>query len=121
MFKMELQWKEVSLDLEKVDTKLKADYPSNYKGNQAHSVLELWFENEPSELEKADILAYWEALDEESDEASSYRSQADVKEAQEALKAGLIAKSWDQMSAVERKAMMGMSVTKQELIDAELL
>ena len=121
MHKIELQWKEVSIDLEKVDAKLRADYPANYKGNQAHSVLELWFDQAPSEQEAADIAAYWESLDAESDEAQSYRSMDQILAAKAAVKAGLLAKSWDQMSQVERKSMMGMEVSKQELIDAELL
>lgn len=121
MYIIELEWKELNLDLEAIDAKLKVDYPLNYKGNQAHSKLELIFDAEPNQAEKDAILAYWEALDEQSAEAASYRSNSEISLAQAALKAGLLAKSWDQMSAIERKAMLNMPVSKQELIDAELL
>ena len=43
-----LEWKQFNIDLRAVDTKMKADYPGNYCGNQAHSCLELYFENECS-------------------------------------------------------------------------
>lgn len=121
MFKIELQWKEINIDLEKIDAKLKLDFPNNYKGNQAHSVLDLYFESELSSEEKESIVTYWESLDEESEEALSYRSASNIHLVKKTLKEGLLAKSWDQMSLIERKAMMGMDVSKQELIDAELL
>jgi hypothetical protein len=117
----QLQWKEFAVDLEAVDAKFRADYAGNYVGNQAHSVLELYFEGELTEQMHSDIDAYWNGLTDQSADAVSYRSAADVKAAIETMKAGLVAKTWDQMSALERKLVIGQSVSKAELITAELL
>lgn len=120
MYKLELQWKEFNLDLEAIDAKLRLDYP-NYTGNQAHSCLELWFSEEPSQEDKDAVMAYWDGLSSESDEATSYRSRQQIKDAKEALKEGLLSKEWSAMSQPERKLVLGMDVSKAELISAELL
>lgn len=78
MFKIELQWKEFSVNLPMLDQKLRAEHPE-YAGNQAHNILELWFTEEPSQEAKEEIVAYWEALDEESEEATSYKTQAQIE------------------------------------------
>jgi hypothetical protein len=80
MFSIKLQWKEFSVDLRGVDTKMRLDYPT-YIANQANSEFELYFESEPSEQEKTDIQAYWDALTDQSAEAQSYESQADIETA----------------------------------------
>lgn len=120
MYKLELQWKEYNLDLEAIDAKMRLDYP-DYTGNQAHSSLELWFSTEPSQEAKDAIMAYWDGLSNESDEAESYRSRQQIEDAKAALKQGLLAKDWNSMSQVERKAAIGMDVSKAELISAEIL
>lgn len=78
MYKLTLQWKEFNVDLRALDAQLRQDYAS-YVGNQAHNVLELWFSEEPSEQEKADIQAYWDGLVDQSAEAQSYQSAADIE------------------------------------------
>ncbi len=117
----QLQWKEFSVDLEAVDAKFKADYPGNYVGNQAHAVIELYFSGELTVEMEEDIDAYWDGLTIASADAVSYRSQADIKEALDTVKAGLVAKTWDAMSVLERKMVTNQNVTKAELIAAELL
>jgi len=78
MQKLELQWKQINIDLRAVDAKLRSEYPS-YKGNQAANCLELWFEEMPSQEDQDTIKAYWEALDESSSEAVSYKSEAQLE------------------------------------------
>ena len=121
MQSMKVSWKEFSVDLEAIDTHFRAEYPGNYCGNQAADMLELYFETELTEGMQADIEAYWEGIESNSAEAESYRSVSAIKDAIATLKAGLIAKSWDAMSAIERKLVVGQTVTKEELIAAELV
>lgn len=91
MFKIELQWKEFNIDLRALDAKMRLDYAS-YTGNQAYSILELWFSEELSQEDKDAIVAYWDGLTEESDEASSYESAADLEADRIAKKASAKAK-----------------------------
>lgn len=120
MFKMEMEWKEFNIDLEAIDAKLRQDEPL-YVGNQASNKLELFFSEEPSQESKDAIQAFVDGLDAQSPEAISYRSQQDIQQAIQALKQGIPAKSWNDMSAIERKIVMGVDVTKAELIAAQLL
>ena len=83
MYQMNLQWKEFNVDLQALDVSLRADYP-NYKGNQAHSVLELWFDEEPSQEDKDAINALWDALDPDDAMVESYQSAAQLKTAADA-------------------------------------
>src|SRR6185369_487645 len=120
MQKIELQWREFNVDLEAVDAKLRAEQPS-YKGNQAASCLELWFEELPSQEDQDVLVAWWDALTEESDEAVSYRSMAQIQEAIQTIKEGIPAKTWNTMITLERRLQMGLNVSKADLIAAELL
>jgi len=121
MQKLELQWKQISIDLETVDAKLRADHPDTYKGNQAAGILELWFSELPDQAAQDAIVAYWEALDASSPEALSYRSQTQITAAIQTLKEGIPAKTWNQMSALERRLQMGLAVSKADLIAAQVL
>lgn len=115
-----MQWKEFNIDLEALDKRLRIEEPL-YVGNQASDRLELFFSEEPSQASKDAIQAILDGLDEESAEVISYRSQQDIQQAIQNLKQGIPAKSWNDMSVIERKIVMGIDVTKAELIAAELL
>lgn len=79
MYKLELQWKEFNIDLPALDSQLRASYPS-YVGNQAYSVLELWFNEEPSQEDKDAIQALWDGIEDDQHAlAQSYTSQADIE------------------------------------------
>jgi hypothetical protein len=91
MYKIELQWKEFNVNLQKVNEAIPS-ICNSYAGNQANSVLELWFSEEPSDQEKADIQAYWDALTDQSAEAQSYKSAADIETERLAKKASAEAK-----------------------------
>lgn len=120
MKKIEVQWKEFNVDLEAIDAKLKTDYPE-YVGNQAHNILELWFEDSVSDEDMQAAADYVNALEEDSDEATSYRSVSQIKDALEAMKAAIPAKTWASMSVAERGLLIGLIPTKAQLIEAELL
>lgn len=82
MKKIELKWKDFNINLSLINNKIKLDYPS-YKGNQAYSLLELWFD-EVSDEEVEAIKSYWDSITEGSEEATSYKSGEQViQEAQE--------------------------------------
>lgn len=109
MYKIELQWKEFKVSLVNLEKHLRENFQT-YVGNQASSKLELFFSEEPLQEDKDYIADYWESLD-----GSDYVSESEVKQAIEALKAGLITKSWDQMSVAERKIVVGQIPTNEEL------
>lgn len=85
MTKIELQWKEFNINLSQLDKELKEAYPS-YVGNQAYSILELWFDGDISEEQKLEIEEMWTNISEESVHATSYKSKAQIQEEQESKK-----------------------------------
>jgi hypothetical protein len=87
MFKLELEWKSFNLNLASIESWMKANAGPSYCGNQAHSKLELWFTEEPSQEAKDAILAHWEGLTEESPEASGYVSKEAIASDMAAKKA----------------------------------
>jgi len=86
-YSIELEWKEFNVCLETVHAWMQANAGEHYRGSSADSKLRLHFVEEPSQEVKDDVAAYWEALDEESDEAANYMSAADRAAEVEAKKA----------------------------------
>lgn len=123
MYKIELQWKEFNINLPIFEAQMKVAYEAiGYTGNQTNLGLELWFSEEPSAQIKEEIKDMWEAINEESQLAISYKSAAQIKADAEALEAAIvilkqdaIAKTWNQLSAVQRKALMGLPITQAEI------
>jgi hypothetical protein len=116
MYIIRLQWKEFNVSLANLEDHLRANY-STYVGSNANSVLDLGFSEEPSQEEKDGIMDHWESLD-----GSDYKTieevvaeENELKEAINTAKAGLISKSWDEMSETERKIVMNMEVTRAEM------
>lgn len=114
MYSMKFDWKSHPINLSAVDQLLRSIYPA-YVGDSADSALTLWFSEEPSEEDKVAIIAYWEGISEASNEAISYRSQSNIQAQIDLLKAGLVNKTWDAMSPIERKLVMGMTFEVAEL------
>lgn len=85
MYAITMEWKEFNVSLSAIDAELRAEYPE-YAGNQANSVLELWFNEEPSQEDKDAVQAYWDAIESDSSQAVAYQSAADESEAREAIK-----------------------------------
>ena len=114
MNSVRLSWHNHNVDLQAVETYIKANFP-NCVGNSADSTLTFWFTNALSDEQVSAIETYWMSLDEVSVEATSYFSNEAIIEATNALRAGLISKSWDSMSVAEKKLVLGQSPTKSEL------
>lgn len=70
---------------------------------------------------KEDVEAIYEAITETSPEVASYRTTQQIANAIQTLKEGIPAKTWNQMTVVERRLQMGLNVTKEELIAAGVL
>ena len=107
MYKLELQWKDFSIDLEALDAQMHKDY-EHYSCNQAQSVLELWFTEEISEEDKSAIQDMWDKLKKNSKLAKSYQSQADIDAEKEAAKKAAKAKLIDLgLTEDDLKALLG--------------
>ena len=75
MFTLDLNWKTFNISLPKLREWIDANVSAPCVGISANSKLQVHFESEPSDAEKSAIFTYWEALDEESEEAQSYKSR----------------------------------------------
>lgn len=101
MFKMELQWKEHKISLQLLEGEMRKN-PS-YVGNQAHSVLELYFSEEPSEEQKEEILAFYDSMVE-----IDYKSKEQIESEKEAKKEAAMAKLQTLgLTLDELKALLG--------------
>jgi hypothetical protein len=116
VFTIQKEWKEFNISIPNLQTELKANYPQ-YVGCSANSKLELHFSSEPSQEEKDTIDAYYESLD-----GSDYVSAEDLKAQEDELEAAIlvmkqavISKTWANMSAVERKIVVGLKPTREEM------
>lgn len=121
MKNVELNWKEFNVDLEALRAEIDSLVPGKCLGISADSNLRIHMNEETSQEEIDSILLMWEELDEESEMAASYRSQEQIKQAIETMKAGIPAKTWANMSAIERGILIGQIPTKAQLIEEELL
>jgi hypothetical protein len=86
MFSLQKNWKPFNLNLALVEAKMKEIAGDKYVGNQAHSILEFYFSEEPSQEIKDAIEAFWDGLDDQSPEAQ-YKSAAEIQAEVEAKKA----------------------------------
>lgn len=109
MFSMRFEWKESNVNLQALEAHMRAEYP-NYVGNQASSALELYFSEELSQEDQDDIQAYWDLLDN-----TGYVTQEQISAAIASMKAGMINKTYDQLSVGEKKLLLGLNPTNAEL------
>lgn len=76
---VELSWKEFNVNLEMVQAHMKS-LDSSCCGMSGNSKLEVHFTNDEISQEIIDsAVAYWDAIDEESEEAISYKTAAQIK------------------------------------------
>jgi len=109
-----LKWKEFSVNLDMVRAHIVsleplccglAGYPDRF---------EVIFEEMVSEESIDAIKTYWDSIDNESEEATTYASQDAVNAAIIAAKEDAVTKSWDQLSPAQRKMMMGLALTAED-------
>lgn len=99
MFTLDLNWKQINISLPKLREWIDANIETSCVGISANTKLQIHFEQEPSEVDKNDLLSYYEAIDEESVEASSYLTveqelaaqQAELQAKKDSAKAKLLA------------------------------
>lgn len=106
-YTMNLDWKEFSVSLDAIEAWMKANAGSDYCGSSASIQLSLHFNAQPSDDAVAAIEAYWSGLNEESSEATSYQSAAQIKASADAAKATALA------SALSKLEVLGL--TQDEL------
>ena len=99
----------VNIDLDALQSYIKSTYPSCV-GMSADNKLKIHFESELSEQDAIDLKAYYKAL-----QPSGYKSQAEIAAKIIELKEGILLKSLDQLTLVEKKILMNMPVNKAEL------
>lgn len=90
---MSFSWKEFNVSLVLLETWLRENAGAGYCGNCASGAsLELYFIEEPSQEIKDAVQAYWDGLEDDSAEASDYKSQEQINADVEAKKASAKAK-----------------------------
>ncbi len=115
MFTVVLQWKEHSLNLGAISTWMRVNAGEHYVGNSADYALTLWFTEEPTPEILDYIQTYWDGLDEASSEATSYKSTSQIRDRMEELKADIPAKTWNQLNMAQRKIVVGVELTDDDL------
>ena len=92
MFTLDLNWKTFNVSLPKIRAWVDANLEASCLGISANSKLQIHFEQEPTELDKNALQSYWNSLDEESEEATSYMSLEEQTQAKkDSAKAKLLA------------------------------
>lgn len=107
MFTLDLQWKEFNISLPIIQSSVKEMVDTPLLGVSANSVCQLHFEEELTESELELIQEYWEALDEDSEEATSYKTADQIQEEMQADKEAKIS------SAKVKLANLGL--TEEEI------
>lgn len=121
MITMQLKWKEFNVDLEAAKVQIDVLVPGKCLGISANSSVQVHLSDAITLAEQDSIQAYWDGLLATSSVATSYRSMAQILNAIETMKAGIPAKTWAEMSAIERGMLIGTQPTKAQLIAAGLL
>jgi len=116
MKKIVKQWKEENINVSLFDKWLRETHPNTYLGCNAGYDLTLDF----SQLSEEEELAVHEAWDNQN--PADYKSKEQIKVEDEELtvaittaKEAMIEKTWATMSTVERKIVLGLPVTREEM------
>lgn len=92
MFTLDLNWKQFNVSLSKLREHVDANVSTPCVGISANSKLQIHFADQPSELDQNALLSYWESIDEESDEATTYKSSEDLAQEMQTKKESAKAK-----------------------------
>lgn len=108
-----LQWKEFNVDLQTVMQEIKAVAPSAIGLSTPMNVLRV--DGNLTQEDMESIQEYWNGLTNQSEAAVRYLSQVDFSAAIEASKLDAVTKTYDQLSVAQKKLMMGLTPTREEL------
>ena len=114
-YSIKLVWKSFNVNITLVDKWCKANLGSSYMGSSGDRMLSLHFSEQPSDELATKVKNYWEGVHPSISSESHYVSKNDISARIQALTAGLLSKSWDQMSVAERKLVIGQIPTQEEL------
>ncbi len=133
MFKVEKEWKEFNISLSKFSDELKTLFPEHetnpvFKGTQANTVLELWFDKEiegyiqdaegnitiESGSNAESIETLWDSIIESHVIATSYASSISLEEAEQRARTDIISKTFDQLSIEQKSLLAGVDLTEED-------
>lgn len=115
MYTVDLAWKNFNVNLDAVEVWMKANAGGSYLGNSADADLSLHFSAKPDDATLQHIQDYWDALSDSSTEVTTYASRQTIVDAVASLRLDAATKTWDQLSAAQRKLVVGLSLTRQDL------
>ena len=111
-FDINLDWKSFNVNLGAVGTWLKANAGSLFAGTSGNDKFQVHFTAEPDQAIKDAVQAYWDGLSPSSQEATSYKTQAQIEADDAAAKASALASATSKLealglSAAEIAALLG--------------
>lgn len=100
MYKMVLSWKEFNVNLNAMEAWLRANTGDHFLGTEGVGAgsrtheegLHLHFSEEPSQDVKDEIQSHWDGIEADSEQASSYKSDADLAAEKAVMKTSAKAK-----------------------------
>lgn len=120
---LRLQWKECSVDLGLALAEIQSRC-SKIIGYTGTKDMILFYREDLSQGDKDNIREYWDSLSPEHDHCKDYKSFSERKahsasrdDKVKQAKLAMVAKTWANMSAAERKLCMGLD---EEVSDSEL-
>lgn len=110
----ELDWREFGVDIGLAMAHIKELSPSvkAYTGSRS---LILWLSAPLTDEEIGEIRSYWASLSIHHAHCRDYKSRAQRIATLDAAKLAAANKTWDQMSAAERKLTMGLELNSAEM------
>jgi len=100
-FCIDLEWKSFPIDLNTVETWIKTNHAEDgYCGNSAGKTLQLWFLNNLTDEQVAQVKEYYAAITETSDETKNYKTAMQRQAAQAASSASLKASGGAKLKAL---------------------
>lgn len=118
---IQMEWKQFNINLDKVLSEVKILAPGKIYGISSDVNMRINCSDDLTLEQEEAINDYLNSIDEQSNEATSYRTASQVRDAIKAIKAGIPSKSWNQLSSIERALLLGIEPTALQMIEAELL
>lgn len=115
MYTITKDWKEFNISLDKIDEWGRTNLGASFSGISADNNLRFDFTEEPSNEVKAALNAMWDGIEDDTHEyATSYFSFSEYESALSAAKEDAVTKSYDELSAIQKKLLLGVALTLAE-------